>query len=73
MQQLGGASRARFFPVDVTDTDTIAAAAKGTASWVAETGAPLAGIIPAAGVGFPGLVRLTPLFFFSFLLFLGLS
>ncbi|ROV92810.1 hypothetical protein VPNG_09115 [Cytospora leucostoma] len=54
--QLGGESRARFFAVDVTDTESIAAAVAGTAEWVSQTGKPLGGIIPAAGVGNPGLI-----------------
>ncbi|KAF3764254.1 NAD(P)-binding protein [Cryphonectria parasitica EP155] len=56
VKQLGGESRAKFFPVDVTDTESIAAAVEGTAQWVSKTGAPLGGIIPAAGVGNPGLI-----------------
>lgn len=56
VKQLGGESRAAFFPVDVTNSETIAAAVKGTVAWVDKTGVPLGGIIPAAGVGFPGLV-----------------
>ncbi|ROV95855.1 hypothetical protein VSDG_05206 [Cytospora chrysosperma] len=55
VKQLGGESRARFFAVDVTDTESIAAAVAGTAEWVSQTGKPLGGIIPAAGVGNPGL------------------
>ncbi|KAK4442465.1 3-hydroxyacyl-CoA dehydrogenase [Podospora aff. communis PSN243] len=50
-----GAS-ARFFQCDVSDTDSIAAAVKGLTAWVKETGKPLGGIIPAAGVGSPGLI-----------------
>jgi NAD(P)-dependent dehydrogenase (short-subunit alcohol dehydrogenase family) len=57
VKQLGGPSRARFFAVDVTDTESIATAVKGAAEWVHETGKPLGGIIPAAGVGNPALVR----------------
>ena len=57
VKQLGGPSRGKFFTVDVTDTESIAAAVKGTAEWVHETGKPLGGIIPAAGVGNPALVR----------------
>lgn len=56
VKQLGGLSRAKFFAVDVTDTESIAAAVKGTAEWVHETGKPLGGIVPAAGVGNPALV-----------------
>lgn len=40
----------------MTDTDSIGAAARATAEWVKTTGAPLGGIIPAAGVGNPGLI-----------------
>jgi hypothetical protein len=46
--------------VDVTDTESIAAAVAGTAEWVSQTGKPLGGIIPAAGVGNPGLVCISP-------------
>lgn len=46
----------RFFACDVSDTESIAAAVKGLAAWVKDTGKPLGGIIPAAGVGRPGLV-----------------
>lgn len=60
VKQLGGESRARFFAVDVTDTESIAAAVAGTAEWVSQTGKPLGGIIPAAGVGNPGLVCIKP-------------
>lgn len=60
VKQLGGESRAKFFQVDVTDSDSIEAAVKGTMSWVDSTKAPLGGIIPAAGVGIPGLVCENP-------------
>lgn len=56
VKELGGESRAKFFEVDVTDSGTIEAAVKGTMQWVETTKAPLGGIIPAAGVGNPGLV-----------------
>ena len=46
--------RTRFFETDVSETSSIEAAVKGTAAWIAETKKPLAGIIPAAGVGSPG-------------------
>jgi NAD(P)-dependent dehydrogenase (short-subunit alcohol dehydrogenase family) len=52
-----GAS-ARFFQCDVSDTDSIAAAVKDLTAWTQEAGKPLGGIIPAAGVGRPGLVCL---------------
>ncbi|KUI70162.1 3-hydroxyacyl-CoA dehydrogenase type-2 [Cytospora mali] len=56
VKQLGGEARARFFAVDVTDTESIAAAVAGTMEWVSQTGKPLGGIIPAAGVANPGLI-----------------
>lgn len=51
---------ARFFACDVTDTDNIAAVVRAAVDWAAQTGKPLGGIIPAAGVGLPGLVRRSP-------------
>ncbi|KAK3299907.1 uncharacterized protein B0H64DRAFT_379412 [Chaetomium fimeti] len=55
VQELGG-SQAKFLPCDVTDTDSIAGAVAAAVAWASETGKPLGGVIPAAGVGFPGLV-----------------
>ncbi|GAB1309976.1 3-hydroxyacyl-CoA dehydrogenase type-2 [Madurella fahalii] len=49
-------SSVQFFVCDVADTDNIAAVVKATVEWVKETGKPLGGIIPAAGVGRPGLI-----------------
>ncbi|KAH8905852.1 NAD(P)-binding protein [Coniochaeta sp. PMI_546] len=49
-------SSARFWVCDVSDTDSIAAAVKGIVEWVHQTGVPLGGIIPAAGVGNPALM-----------------
>ena len=46
--------RTKFFETDVSETASIEAAVKGTASWIKETGKPLGGIIPGAGVGSPG-------------------
>ena len=51
-----GSDTTRFFPCDVSDTESIAAAVKGVSKWVKQTGKPVGGIIPAAGVGRPGLV-----------------
>ncbi len=48
-------SSARFLPCDVTDTDNIASVVAATADWAKSTGKPLGGVIPAAGVGNPGL------------------
>jgi len=61
-EELGGAlakdlgSATRFMPCDVSNTDSIANTVKAIATWVKETGKPLGGVIPAAGVGRPGLV-----------------
>ncbi|KAF2100974.1 short chain dehydrogenase [Rhizodiscina lignyota] len=48
--------RVVFFKCDVTDTDSIAQAVKGTMEWVGKTGKELGGCVPAAGVGFPGKI-----------------
>lgn len=50
-----GAS-ARFFQCDVTSSESIARAVKGTMAWVNESGKPLGGIVPAAGIATPGTV-----------------
>ncbi|AEO69935.1 uncharacterized protein THITE_2120692 [Thermothielavioides terrestris NRRL 8126] len=50
-----GAS-AKFVPCDVSDTSSVAAAVQAAVAWAAETGKPLGGIIPAAGVGSAGLI-----------------
>ncbi|KAF1811325.1 putative 3-hydroxyacyl-CoA dehydrogenase-like protein [Eremomyces bilateralis CBS 781.70] len=49
-------ARARFFQCDVTSSESIAAAVKGTTDWVAETKAPVAGVLAGAGVGLPGKI-----------------
>lgn len=49
-------SRAKFFEVDVSDTESIEAAIKGTAAWVKETGKAVGGVVAGAGVGMPGLI-----------------
>lgn len=54
VKELG--ERARFFEVDVTNTEAIAAAIKGTVEWVKETGRAIGGVVAGAGVGLPGLV-----------------
>ncbi|ROT39639.1 NAD(P)-binding protein [Sodiomyces alkalinus F11] len=51
-----GSSSARFFPCDVTDTDSIAAAVMGAVSWAQETGKPLGGVIPVAGIANPTML-----------------
>lgn len=54
LKELG--SSARFWPCDVSDTESISAAVKGAVGWATEAGKPLGGVIPAAGVGNPSLV-----------------
>ncbi|KAK4166317.1 3-hydroxyacyl-CoA dehydrogenase type-2 [Cladorrhinum sp. PSN259] len=49
-------SRAIFIECDVSDTQNIASAVEKIKQWIAETKLPLGGIIPAAGVGRPGLI-----------------
>ncbi|KAK4149369.1 hypothetical protein C8A00DRAFT_38030 [Chaetomidium leptoderma] len=51
-----GPSRAQFLVCDVADTASIASAVQATVAWTTATGKPLGGIIPAAGVGHPGLI-----------------
>ncbi|KAK4129736.1 NAD(P)-binding protein [Parathielavia appendiculata] len=50
-----GAS-ARFIQCDVSSTTSIASAVSSIVSWTRQTGKPLGGIIPAAGVGLPALI-----------------
>jgi NAD(P)-dependent dehydrogenase (short-subunit alcohol dehydrogenase family) len=49
-------SRAKFFEVDVSDTDAISKAIEGTVAWIEETGKQIGGVIAGAGVGLPGLI-----------------
>lgn len=49
-------SRAKFFEVDVSDTEAISKAIEGTAAWVKETGKEIGGVVAGAGVGLPGLI-----------------
>lgn len=49
-----GSDRTVFFETDVSETSSIEAAVQGAGKWISQTKAPLAGIIPAAGVGTPG-------------------
>ncbi|KAI0006581.1 short chain dehydrogenase [Xylariaceae sp. FL0662B] len=50
------AGHGKFFVCDVLETASIAAAVQGTVDWIAQTGKPLGGIIPAAGVGNPATI-----------------
>lgn len=54
IKELG--ERARFFETDVADTESIAAAVKGTVEWSKQTGAAIGGVVAGAGVGLPGLI-----------------
>ncbi|KAL2129033.1 hypothetical protein VTI74DRAFT_8307 [Chaetomium olivicolor] len=54
VQELGPSTK--FVVCDVSDTTSIASAVQSTVAWVKQTGKPLGGIIPAAGVGHPGLI-----------------
>ena len=51
-----GSSSAKFLVCDVSDTESIARIAQASVDWAKETGKPLGGVIPAAGVGGSGLV-----------------
>jgi 3-hydroxyacyl-CoA dehydrogenase/3-hydroxy-2-methylbutyryl-CoA dehydrogenase len=55
-------SSGKFFTCDVLDTGSVSKAVRGTVEWVKQTGKPLGGVIPAAGVSTPGTVRLRRLF-----------
>lgn len=48
--------RATFFETDVSSTESIAAAIKGTVEWVNKTGKEIGGVVAGAGVGLPGLI-----------------
>lgn len=54
------AGRGRFFPCDVLETDSVTKAVEGSAAWAKETGKPLGGVIPAAGVSTPATVSIFP-------------
>ena len=54
VKELGSA--ARFFVCDVLDTKSIATAIREAVAWAKQTGKPLGGVIPAAGVGNPATV-----------------
>lgn len=52
-----GSTAAKFFKCNVLKTESIASAVQGTADWAKETGKPMGGVIPAAGVSLPATVR----------------
>ncbi|KAG9235976.1 putative 3-hydroxyacyl-CoA dehydrogenase-like protein [Amylocarpus encephaloides] len=51
-----GRGKTRFFECDVTETESIASAVKGSLAWVKETGMEVGGVITAAGVGNPAKI-----------------
>jgi len=51
-----GPNRARFFPTDVSSTDSIASAVQGTLEWIKQTGRELGGVVAAAGVSNPAKI-----------------
>ena len=51
-----GSNFTRFFQTDVSDTESIAEAVKGTESWVQQTGRKIRGVIAAAGVSTPAKI-----------------
>lgn len=53
-QKIGSA--AKFFTCDVLDTESVSKAVQGTAEWAKQTGKPIGGVIPAAGVSTPATV-----------------
>lgn len=48
-----GPERAQFFEADMSDSASVASAVDALTAWTAQTGAPVGGVIPAAGVGNP--------------------
>ncbi|KAI9817121.1 MAG: hypothetical protein M1827_001233 [Pycnora praestabilis] len=51
-----GKDRSRFFTTDVSDSESIAAAVKGTLEWVGETEREIGGVVAAAGVANPSKI-----------------
>jgi 3-hydroxyacyl-CoA dehydrogenase / 3-hydroxy-2-methylbutyryl-CoA dehydrogenase len=51
------AGKAKFFEVNVLETESVTKAVSGTLAWVQETGMELGGVIAAAGVSNPAKVR----------------
>ncbi|KAF2177697.1 3-hydroxyacyl-CoA dehydrogenase type-2 [Zopfia rhizophila CBS 207.26] len=54
VQELG--ERAKFFETDVSNSESIEKAIKGTVEWVKQTGKEIGGVVAGAGVGLPGLI-----------------
>lgn len=51
-----GSDKAKFFEVDVLETESVAAAVNGAIAWSKETGKEIGGVIAAAGVANPAKV-----------------
>ncbi|KAL3425140.1 short-chain dehydrogenase [Phlyctema vagabunda] len=51
-----GRGKVKFFEANVLETDSIAAAVKGTLEWVDKTGKQIGGVIAAAGVSTPAKI-----------------
>ncbi len=48
--------KTKFFKTNVSETESVAAAVKGSLDWAKETGKEVGGVIAAAGVGAPAKV-----------------
>jgi len=55
VKEIGG-GKTKFFETNVLETESIAAAVKGTLEWVKETGKQVGGVIAAAGVSTPAKI-----------------
>lgn len=51
-----GQGKVKFFECNVLETDSIAAAVKGSLEWAKQTGKEIGGVIAAAGVSTPAKV-----------------
>lgn len=56
VKELGDTTRARFFEVDVSDTDVVEQCVGKIVEWSKSTGKQIGGVVAAAGVGNPGKV-----------------
>ena len=48
--------RAKFFEVDVTESESLEKAINGAVEWAKQNGKPVRGVMPFAGVGLPGKI-----------------
>lgn len=56
IKELGDNTRARFFEVDVSDTENVEKCVRAVVEWSKQTGKQIGGVVAAAGVGNPGKV-----------------